>query len=743
MFNPKKIQSKIEALSTRLIQRSPFDAQGRPVFKPGFLLTPHSINQIEQANSVLEATKKSGKAYSTEEYRWIRNERALCSVDFLYWASRYGFIIDWEGKLARFNPNLPQRILLKLMSDMEAEDMAILIMVLKARQEGVTTLSELIMLWRTIFTPYANTLVASSRPDKSEQMVEKMELCLANQPDWLIPTVGTYNKGELIGFDSMHSAIHIRHGAQMSGLGRGSTMTSFHLAEVTEFLHADKLIDASLIRAVHDSPWLLGLMETTGAGRHGWFYDKWNYSVENWPTRTSRLCPAFLPWFLMRDLYPTKTWLKTHPINWQGPVPEIVLAHARNAEKYVQGGQNPLVTEILGSGWSMPEAQMWYWWVERKEYVAGGKLNLFLQEMCANENEAFQSPNTTIFSPEITDELRQFAKPPVGVYGILAPQSEVPSQFQATERDIDYSQPYIDIRANWSPTAAAQTYRLVPLLHRGAAPFSPMGKVVMYERPEPGEIYLAGTDTGFGLGKDRSVINVLRKGSATRDDEQVCEFASPQLNSFTLWPFNLALGTLYSTVVGGKLRQCRQVIEGAANGENVYNELKKRGWREFHNWLRYNKKMALEYKANIQLWMTNSWSRPLMLDMLFDAVNNGWLQINSPWFVDELSGLELYEEKQKIAAAYGEHDDRIMSLGIALFSAHATETRGREGWQARQRQRGDDHNPTYMTYSPGSQGSVEPEDSPQSSYNYRVITGDDPDAEYLSASGSGLWTPND
>lgn len=424
-------------------------------------------------------------------------------------------------------------------------------------------------------------------------------------------------------------------------------------------------------------------------------------------------------------------------------MPEIVLAQASRASAYVQSGQNQLVTETLGSNWTMPEAQMWYWWVERKEYVAGNKLNLFLQEMCADENDAFQSPNATIFSPEVTSEIRDAAKQPVGVYGILAPQSEVPSLFQATEADIDRSRPYIDIKADWSNTASPQTYRLVPLLHRGAAPFSPMGKIIMYEFPEPGETYIAGTDTGYGLGKDRSVINILRKGSPTRNDAQVCEFSSPQLNSYTLWPFNLALGTLYSTVIGGKLRQCRQVIEGAANGENVFNELKKRGWREFHNWVRYNKKRVLEYNANLQLWYTNGWSRPLMLDMLFDAINNNWLDINSPWFVDELSGLELIEEKQKIAAAVGEHDDRIMSLGIALFSAHALETRGRDGWQARLRQKGEDFAPSYLSYSPGAQGTCDFSDlnGPQSSYNYRVVREFDEDAELLRQGGSTIWTP--
>ena len=121
------------------------------------------------------------------------------------------------------------------------------------------------------------------------------------------------------------------------------------------------------------------------------------------------------------------------------------------------------------------------------------------------------------------------------------------------------------------------------------------------------------------------------------------------------------------------------VIEGAANGETVYNELRKRGWRNFHNWVRYDRKRIIEANATRQVWMTTPWSRPLMMDMLLDALNNGWLDINSQWFIREMGTLEvdLETQRQKIAASGGAHDDRIMALGMVLFSLHAMETEAR------------------------------------------------------------------
>lgn len=662
------------------------------------------------------------------------NEHAICECDFVYWATRYAFIIDIAGQLIRFSPNLPQQIILDIFSQMEEEGIAMLVQVLKARQEGVTTLSELIMLWSTMFYPQTNTLVASSRPDKSENMARMMEICYAQQPSWLRPEVESYSRGELIGFDKQNSYITIRHGAMMSGMGRGGTATKFHLSEVAEFLNPDEAIDAALLRAAHDNPFLIGILESTGAGRHGWWYDKWKYNVQYWPLRQSRLCPIFLPWYILRNLYPTPTWIKARPIP-SGWVPsDLTTAHARRAMEYVQSGQNQVITKTLGGAWEMPPEQMWFWEVTRNEYAASKKLHLFYQELCADDREAFQSANHSVFDAELVFELHERTPKPEGVYGILAPQTEIPVQLQAREIDRDPNSAHYDIKCSWGPGQPTHEYRLIPLLHRGSAPFDPSGKIIMYEGPEDGEIYGMGTDTGFGVGGDNSVLEIVRKGSLERPAAQVLEYACADVNSFNLWPINLALGTLYSTIVNGQRRQCRQVIEGAANGEVVYNELKKRGWREFHPWVRYDRKSNPDAKANRQLWYTTSWSRPLLMDMFINAVNDGWLQINSPWLIEEMSDLELVWERMKIMAAQGKKDDRIMALGMVLISLHAKETRYADRWTARERRNGNVPM-QFAKYSPGTQGNSNTEFRPDSttSYTYQVVNPGDPESELLLA----------
>lgn len=729
-----------------MIDRSPFGKGGKPVFAQGFRLQRHSISQVIQANSYLETiwgVDDDGKAvqkrpYTTEEVRWIRNERAMCACDFLYWATRYAFVKDQTDTLVRFAPRLPQLVVLDDFSNMEADGVAILIQVLKARQLGVTTLSELIMLWKTMMFPGTTSLVASSRPDKTAEMVGKMDICYQNQPAWLVPRIVT-NNSSVIGFDDQDSYINLNHGAVMSGMGRGSTVTTFHLSEVSEWLNPKKDIDAALLHAVHDSPWIIGILESTAMGRSGWWFDKWKYNIDHWSLGMSRLKPVFLPWYAGVDLYPTPTWLKGHPIPKDHRFADMTINHAGRAKGYVQSGVNKVLTQFLGSSWEMPPEQMWYWEVNRAESAANKELHVFYQEMCSDDIEAFQSPNASAFSADLIIEMREKTPMPYGVYGIQGSQAEIPPQFQPADMDIDRNRAPINIIAQWNPMQPKHEYRLVPLLHRGSTTFSPLGKVIMYEPPIAGESYGIGTDTGYGIGKDNTVLEGIRKGSPTRGVGQVFEFASPNMNSFEVWPINLALGTLYSTEVDGKRRQARQVIEGAANGENVFNELKKRGWREFHDWARYDRRIV-QAVSNRQVWYTNTWSRPLMMDMLLSAINSGWLDISSPWFIEEMADLELDEVKLRLAASAGKHDDRLMAMGIVLFSLHVRETLHQDRWLSRKPMGQSDEPMRFAKYSEGEQGQAPGMDSHLLvPYTYRVVNPNSEEGEFLQNAGPTIW----
>ncbi len=638
-----------------------------------------------------------------EEKRWIRTEKLHCTVSFPYWSERYARINDWTNRLSFFTPNIAQKIVLDMWGHLEERELAIMLMQLKARQAGVSTLSELAIEHRIQFNTDVNAAIASADPGKSLKMAGIIELSLAHQPWFLMPEVtrhATSKTPGLIEFGKLNSALSIQHGAQFSGIARGSTPTVIHLAEVASFKNAEDLIEASLLRALHESPWVFFIMESTGEGRYNYWHKKWQEVKDNWPKGTSRFMGCFLPWFVSRDIYPTEAWLRKQPIPAGWMPSESVELHAKKSELYVR--HNELLSRYLGSNWVMSREQMWFYESEQAAAERNDVLKLFRQEMPADDAEAFQSSGNSAFKPDVIQlyENATRSKPPLGLYGIVSP--DIPRRFHPSKSEYDTSKPRIEIVSDWGMGDVVRG-EFIPLKFSGYTETRPLGKLWVYEAPDNNESYGVGVDTSEGVNLDRAVLEVMRKGSPWKGPGQVAEFATDEVNAFNLWPFALLLGTWYSPL----RRQARQVVECKGNGESVQLELRKHGWTNFHRWQRYDSKNLDPSKAQKFGWYTNVWSRDMLIDMLMSAINDGWIEINSPYFVEEMEAFE--DNGSKIAAEYGAFDDRLMGLGMPLISLHILELKGfaaRRAAGERLTVQGNRLTPTYddPVYDPGWQG---------------------------------------
>lgn len=636
------------------------------------------------------------------EEKYIKNERLMCQASFKYWVSRYAFILNTEGRLEHFTPNVAQQAVISIWANLESEHKAIAMQQLKARQLGVSTLTELAVAHRVQFHANTNAVVGSSDPDKSWKMSQMMERAWENQPWFLVPQMTTYRAGVLVEFGRHNSGVSIQHGSQFTGISRGDTPTIAHLSELADFINPEELVDASLLRAMHDSPWMFLILESTAAGIHNWWHSKWEFNKENWPKGRSRLCPLFLPWFIGSDKYPTPTWIRTRPVPDKWVPSSTTEKHAERAKAYVQS--NPLLTQLLGKKWKMPKDQMWYWEVSRDEYKAQGNLGKWYQEMPADDQEAFQSTNISAFDTDIIAEYRESVRTPIGVFGFIGPS--VPVRVQPDQREIDTNKPTIPIRAKLASGGYLEI-DLVPLKFEGYAATDFNNKLFVWEFPEDGYDYGIGVDTSDGVGLDRTVIQILRKGDESRNDAQCAEFASAYINAYDLPPLVYAVSHIYSQKLTEDQRQAKVVIECNRNGEATQLELRKMGWQHFHQWERYDNRRLRLSRSNKLGWYTNSWSRSMMMDLLIKMLRDAWVDINSPWFVQEMQDLERDEVRQSMRAMGGGHDDRIMSLGFVLFSLHVRELRGTQRGILNQKlQEADNyHKQEFPLYSNGQQSS--------------------------------------
>ena len=357
-------------------------------------MTRHLAGMVE----IRKGKKKRTRDLTPEEELWILNETTLAKLDFEYFCNRYVKIVDENSKVVPFNLRLPQRIILSEMSRAEDQGVAVMFLYLKARQLGITTFFQAALAHRTFLYRNINTITGSSAEPKSRKMVQKLEFIYEQLPWWMQPEMTNYRDGELLQFDNINSGLFVQWGNQKSDIGRGDTPTIAHLSEVATFTNPESLIDAGLIKALHENPFALVALESTAEGIGNWFHRTWKTQSTLAAKGLSRLQPVFLPWFVGRDIYPTPAFLKRRPIPIGWVPPDYVQKHAESCESYVRSSS--LLSEHLGSNWQLPIEQQWFYHLGYEEARMMNQVGIFLQEMPATPDEAFQHSNPSIFTHE-------------------------------------------------------------------------------------------------------------------------------------------------------------------------------------------------------------------------------------------------------------------------------------------------------------------------------------------------------
>jgi hypothetical protein len=393
-----------------------------------------------------------------------------------------------------------------------------------------------------------------------------------------------------------------------------------------------------------------------------WWYNKWEQAVKGWDTGASRLRPRFLPWFVATDMYPTATWLRAHPVPEKWKPAALTVRHALRARDYV--ATNPMLRKYLGDTWTMPVEQQWWWENTREEYRAAGILNRFYSELPADDKEAFQAQQHSVFETELIANYREKVEPPKMVYGIIAKPDLIPFRLQPARPAFDPRFKPADIRCR-----NGNEYRFQPLLFQGYTAIDPDRKLFIWELPRDNCEYGFGADTGYGIAQDRSVLEMMRKATISECARLVAEFASDQVSASDLAPICQAVAELYTVQWKGARRHPKAVIECNSNGETCQVLLRKMGYSRFHDWVRYSSKKIDQGKAQRIGAFTTGWSRAMVLEFFVKAVRDLFIDIDSPWLIQEMATLGQSKTK-KLQAEEGGFDDRVMAAGWVFLSLH-------------------------------------------------------------------------
>ena len=662
MYSQQKVLERLEMASRKL----------------GWVPEYHSVEEVEKFTKLMERhqfmdgniIRVRDNEITRQEKRYIRNEQTLCACDADYFLTRYAFVRDQKNNIIRFKWRTAQRVYFDVLADMEARDYSLEMQLLKGRQLGVSTIVELLMTHRVLTGYGVNAVAASCDQQKSETMAGMMFLCIAMTPWWLKPTEVKKREGRHLAFAN-NCSITIQSGNQMSGIARGSTPTVVHLSELADYPDPVELVETSLFRAVHPSPKVFLMLESTGNSNVGWWADTWRYNKKFWSEGKARLRALFLPWFMGTDLYPTDTWLHMHPIpdNWR-PLEET-LHHIAKCEVYVHS--TDILSNHLGRDWQLPREQAWYWEVNYEEHKAKRIQKKWLQEMPADDFEALQARHESVFSTETLISVDSRRERKYEIYSITGEGIE--DKHAPLDSEVSFVRPRISTA--YDGRGKRYTWTLIPLDPAGRETeiYDWNGRLLVFETPREGRDYSIGIDTAGGGGLDRTVISVNRVGKGIEQDVQVAELASDAINAAESYAFVMALASWYGNASTHEPKVAFE--QRQAPGDIGQLQMKQMGYTNFHRFVRYDQKRIRKAKANYMGWFTNSWSRPMMLNTFVTAVDNGWLQVNSPFLLEEMAHFEARETESgiiKMEHERSKHDDRIFATAIAYFIAHDMDT---------------------------------------------------------------------
>lgn len=565
--------------------------------------------------------------------KYIFNEIHLCKVNFRYWMERYCHIVDDSGRMTVSTMWPSQEKFLEVLQREEEKSLErylvkggtfqskIFLISLKARQVGATVLSQALIAHQTLFFPNTRTVIASDHPDTSLNLWQVFLRMYENLPVWMRPSRDAKVKATNLHLDQLGSDVMVGAGNQKTTFGQGVTVDAAHLTEVSTWdPHNTGAINEDLKPAFLSSKrhHSLFLLESTGKGGAGnFFHDQYQAARKG----DSLFKSVFISWFMA-------------PNKWSMD-PEGI---------EIEGSTRSLSERIfMETGYQLTKGQMAFYQVHRKDAESTGDLATFLQEFPSTPEESFNAGWNSAFSIEVRSKVRNEVKEPVAIFEVEPEKKRL-----------------LRIRVeDWKEEDEEERYQ---------------NRLVIWEEPQPGCLYVIGVDTSYGMvGKDLSAIEVLRVGTRYADDEQVAEW-SGTISPSDLAPIIEIVGRRFTDRVSRLPALVAIEANPGSPGIVPQTELMKRGYPYIYTWkrpLRADGRPTTEYG-----WWTTPATRPLLTEKGHSYITKGLLKINSVALVREMSSfIQTFTPtgRRDLEHAPGSHDDRIMALFIALYVAHENE----------------------------------------------------------------------
>jgi len=296
--------------------------------------------------------------------------------DFSFYANGALKIRTKTGAIAPLNLKPAQKILDDAVTDQLKTEGKVRVIILKARQQGLSTYVGGYLYFSVSQRKAAKALVITHHSDSTRALFDMTKRYHENCPEILKPHTKYSSRREL-SFDVLDSS-YVVATAGGEAIGRGETLTHVHASELA-FWSKTTAADNwnSLTQAVPNTKGTAIFVESTANGVSGIFYELWKGAVEG----TNGFVPVFIPWFADPE------YRETVPDNFE-----------RTPEE-----------QEISEAYDLDDGQLMF----RRRKVAQNGLDLFKQEYPSEPEEAFLTTGRPVFNSEQLQKILTTARDPV------------------------------------------------------------------------------------------------------------------------------------------------------------------------------------------------------------------------------------------------------------------------------------------------------------------------------------------
>lgn len=576
---------------------------------------------LHSAGDIPSAWQRIGKV----EREFMRGEIEHSRRDPRYYLENYHTIRTEQEGLKTLSPFWDsQELFYNEVVTLMVAGRPVKVMVLKARQLGLSTICEGLVFWKTIFTPVCNTLIVATDTMKADDQFEMSRLAYDCLPWWMRPETRYDQKGRILQFDrkddflrkispGLKSNIYVEAANKNTGVARGKTIRACHMSELATWEGGGATLTQQIFPTMNADD-VLAFMESTAEGRSGFWYRFWCDTIEG----KTDWHPIFIPFFRVRKyslpILPTVNFVVTSE--------EEEYRHKIKEETNIE-----ISDEVLN--WRRMKVATFV-------SLEGDEFG-FRQEYPSNWMEAFQGKGICAFPKRL-------------LYKILETTCIRPKYIGEINYDREARLPRLQLRDVISSD----------IMHNPTTE----DRFWVWEKPRDDSAYYVSADVAEGIeGKDFSVVQVLRIGIGLEPDEQVAEWRG-WINPTPFAYIVSAVAAWYN--LAEVAVECNNV--GKVTNNEIFRVIE---YDNVYRWKHIDK--VTNIFTNYIGWETNWKTRTAMISKMNEALLDRTIILHSDRLIDEMMDFSYDEDGDGKAQGRATKDDRVMSMMIANYCAHESD----------------------------------------------------------------------